>query len=500
MAKSRNSRSAQSKKMDMSLIKNDVYGKIPPQNIEIEQVVLGACILTAGAFNKIKTIIDTPEVFYKPQHQDLWKAMTCINKRNSPIDILIVREELKKSKFKSFKSQAEVVSYLMDISTMVASDANILSHAQIIYQKYMRRVSILTSSQMIQKAYDENEDIFKTYEFGYKALRKTDPVGVLQMESVNQAANRGSKEPEQKHLLGSILRERDLSFFFGDEGTGKSIFAYQIGDAISRGKSVFEDPNFKNQCEAKKVIMFDFELTARDIYDRYSKEGRSHSFHENFIRVTIDDTWIEMQDMANKITDHIEGIIKEHKPGLAIIDNLTWIVDESTDNSIASKIMKKLDALRKQLAPLSILVIGHTPKRDKSLPLESRHLAGGKTLSNFCTSLFAISESMQDPGFKYIKQLKCRGGSKYFTADNVAVMQIVKPGSILKYDHSGFAKEVEHLSAVDIEEKESEIMDYILDLNDKKYSFRQISDMLRSEMGVSMSYNTVRRKINSSKS
>jgi len=383
------------------------------------------------------------------------------------------------------------VLYLMELGNIVSSSANIIYHSRIIYEKFMRRTAIKEADQLISFAYDDSRDIFQVYENAYKSLRKVDPSGILKLSKVTTDIVTGSKMDKQKRMVGTLIREGDLAIFFGDEGTGKSVLSYQIGDAVSKGRDFIPIDGLRNQCKSKDVIMFDFEMVERQLFDRYSEAGMPYSFSDTFYRVSMDSSWTDMDNMANKIIDHIESIIKTREPGLAIIDNLTWICDETTDNTIATKVMKKLLTLIKQIKVLTILVVAHTPKRDRSQPLESRHLAGAKSLSNYASALFGISKSMKDSNIRYVKQLKCREDEEIYTESNVIEFTIVKETACLEMEYCGTAGETEHLQYEDLDDKDQQINDLILELFNKKYSNRKIAKEIQFQCGIKMVHTTV---------
>lgn len=472
----------------------------PPNSLEIidlpfdkdlEAVVLGACLIDNTATSIVKTVFTNPKAFYVLDHEAIFRAIMDLSERNKPVDILTTWNTLK-----TLGIQREIdMSLLVELTNRVASSANLEYHCRLLYQFYMRRLAIETCQQIIQEAKDQTKDIFDTYENGYTALKKSDPSGILKVRSVTDSAVQGSKQPKQKMMCGPMIRERDTCIFFGDEGTGKSIFAYQIADAVSRGVSMFPDQyGFINECAPKRTVVFDFEMLEREIWDRYSDKGLLYGFNENFFRASIDDQWLGQTNTAHKILDHIEAIVKQKEAQFIIIDNITWICEETTDNTIAGKIMKRLDSLRKSMSDLSIVVIAHTPKRDRSQPLESRHLAGGKSLSNFCTNLFAISESMSDPNVRYIKHLKCRGNQKQFTIDYVPEMVITKIDAMLKYELMGYGTEQEHLSHMDLSEQADNIDNFIVDLVEKNHSYRSIAKEVLRAFSLKMSHTTVKRR------
>ena len=58
---------------------------------------------------------------------------------------------------------------------------------------------------------------------------------------------------------------------------------------------------------------------------------------------------------------------------------------------------------------LSLLILAHTPKRDATKGITKNDLSGSKMLMNFCDSAFAIGESFQKNGLRYLKQIKVQG-------------------------------------------------------------------------------------------
>jgi len=73
----------------------DDMGKIPPQAVELEEAVLGAIMLEKDVILSVLDIL-IPESFYKETHQKIYAAIVELSQQQKPIDILTVKEELKK--------------------------------------------------------------------------------------------------------------------------------------------------------------------------------------------------------------------------------------------------------------------------------------------------------------------------------------------------------------------------------------------------------------------
>ena len=131
-------------------------GRVPPQAIDLEEVVLGAMMLEKGAVNAVIDML-TPEVFYKEAHQLIFTAIKDLFGKSEPIDILTVTNQLKSS------GNLEVVGgpyYISQLTNRVVSSANIEYHARIILQKYIQRQLIVISSEISKDAYEDTTDIF----------------------------------------------------------------------------------------------------------------------------------------------------------------------------------------------------------------------------------------------------------------------------------------------------------------------------------------------------
>ncbi len=126
--------------------------RIPPQNIEAEQSILGSLMLEKEAWDQVADIISESE-FYKPAHQKIYASINELHKKNMPVDLITVSNLL------STKGELELVGgadYLVDLVNRTISSANIASYAKIVRDKSLLRRIIASSSSLIEKAYEED--------------------------------------------------------------------------------------------------------------------------------------------------------------------------------------------------------------------------------------------------------------------------------------------------------------------------------------------------------
>lgn len=130
-------------------------GKIPPHDIRLEETVLGGMLISKkGVDDVIDMLLD--EMFYKPSHQLVYKAIMELFRESYPIDIISVTEQLRKN-----NDLITVGSeyFLVHLSQVAASSAHLQYYARIIQQKYIQRRLIKISNEIIEEAYDETTDV-----------------------------------------------------------------------------------------------------------------------------------------------------------------------------------------------------------------------------------------------------------------------------------------------------------------------------------------------------
>lgn len=136
------------------ILTSTAEGRVPPQAMDVEASVLGAMLLDKDALAKAFEILDA-DAFYKPAHGLVFKAMTGLFERSEPVDLITLAEELRR-RGDLEKVGGEVA--LTELTTRVASSANVEFHAHIVLEKSLMRQLIGASSEVINRAYSETED------------------------------------------------------------------------------------------------------------------------------------------------------------------------------------------------------------------------------------------------------------------------------------------------------------------------------------------------------
>ncbi|MEY3343709.1 MAG: replicative helicase [Bacteroidota bacterium] len=141
-------------------------GKLPPQAVDLEEAVLGALMLEKDALSAVVDILK-PECFYKEAHRHIFACIHGLFNAAQPIDILTVTHALKK------KGELELVGgayYISQLTSRIASAANIEYHARIILQKHIQRELIRISGETIRDSYEDSMDVLELLDRAEKNL------------------------------------------------------------------------------------------------------------------------------------------------------------------------------------------------------------------------------------------------------------------------------------------------------------------------------------------
>ncbi len=129
--------------------------RIPPQNIEAEQAVLGAMLLKkdaiAAAAEKLR-----PEDFYREAHKLVYEAILELFRRDEAADLITVTEQLRKT---DKLEKAGGIAFVTSLANAVPTAANLMYHARIVLEKAQLRNLINTATEIAGSAYEDTEEI-----------------------------------------------------------------------------------------------------------------------------------------------------------------------------------------------------------------------------------------------------------------------------------------------------------------------------------------------------
>ena len=229
-------------------------GRIPPNNTEAEESVIGAMLLDKEAVNTALEILK-PEDFYKEVNQEIFKAIISLYNRNEPVDLVTLSEELRK---RQTLESIGGISYLADLSISVVSAANTKYYCEIVKEKSILRRLIKSSDEIMSLAYQDNKEVNLILEKAEKDIfditqgvhnKGFYPINEVLLRSFSQIEERAAKKGELTGLTTGFadidlklsgLQKSDLILLAARPSMGKTALGINIATnaAIKGGANV----------------------------------------------------------------------------------------------------------------------------------------------------------------------------------------------------------------------------------------------------------------------
>ena len=350
--------------------------KIPPQNLDAEQAVLGSLLIDKNAIYKVADLL-TPEDFYSPAHEKIYGVILELYVKHQPIDLLTVT-----SKLKEMDSLKEVggSSYLAELTNQVTTSSNVGNYATSVKEKKVLRDLIRASAEITEDVFDsgmEMEDLMSAVEKKiFDISQKSTPQNLL---------------PIKDHLTGAYERMAQLADG-GDKLRGvatgftaldNKLSGLQKSDLIilgarpSSGKTSLALDIARNAALAGKTVgVFSLEMSREQVIDRIiSAESQVPLWHiltgrvkgdtefsmiqgalDNLskTKLFIDDSAslsvLEMQSMAQRLQ-------MEHGLDLIIVDYLQLIRARTKSDNMVQQITEISRGLKQLAHQLKVPVL-----------------------------------------------------------------------------------------------------------------------------------------------
>jgi replicative DNA helicase len=129
--------------------------KIPPQNIEAEQSVVGAMLLEKEAIIRVMEIL-RPDDFYHDAHRIIFQAITDLFNRAEPVDLITLTEQLRQG---GNLETVGGVTYVTALANSVPTAANVEHYAKIVEEKAILRKLIRAATEIVTTCYNSKEDV-----------------------------------------------------------------------------------------------------------------------------------------------------------------------------------------------------------------------------------------------------------------------------------------------------------------------------------------------------
>lgn len=224
-----------------------ILERTPPQAVDVEQAILGAFLLDGDAIGRCLEIIGE-DCFYRDVHRKIFNACVSLYDRKEPVDLITLSEELSRG------GQLEEVggrSYLVTLTELVASAANVEHHARIILEKATLNQLMSTCTEIINSCYDPTQepdsllDLSEQKIFSIKEKRLKQSFVSLRdilpqtMQDLDEYAEKGgtltglSTGFDRLDDLTAGLQPADLIIVAGRPAMGKTAFCLNIAEHLA---------------------------------------------------------------------------------------------------------------------------------------------------------------------------------------------------------------------------------------------------------------------------
>jgi replicative DNA helicase len=136
-------------------VADDILRRVPPQNLEAEQSVLGAILLDNDAINQAIEILNFDD-FYREGHREIFRAMAGLVDQTRPVDAITLTEALRT------QNVLEAIGgpgYIAELAATVPTAANVGYYARIVREKSVLRRLASTATEIASGAYDAPSDV-----------------------------------------------------------------------------------------------------------------------------------------------------------------------------------------------------------------------------------------------------------------------------------------------------------------------------------------------------
>src|SRR5690554_4329267 len=365
-----------------------VEHRVPPQNLDAEQGVLGSIMLDSEAFATVEGLLSA-EQFYKESHRKIFRAMERLFRQGDPIDIIALGEELRRV------GELEGVGnfpYLVGLMDMVPTAAYADYYARLVAEKAVLRDLIGASGNIMQQAYDHAKpleeilDMAESNIFQVSTARKRHSFHGMNL-LVNETfayINEMHQNPDPVSGLRTGFKDLDqltaglqpssLNVLAARPSMGKTAAALSIGQhaALREGKSVavFSLEMSAVQlvtrmiCSEARVDMARIrngQLSDRDFQRIADTSGRMSE-----AQIFIDDS---SSLSVTELRSRARRLKTEHDLGLVVIDYLQLMTGGNTENrqQEISNISRGLKSLAREL-DIPVLALSQLSRAVESRP------------------------------------------------------------------------------------------------------------------------------------
>jgi len=302
------------------MISEKIIEKIPPQNAEAENAVLGSMLLDREAISRSIELLDEKS-FYSESNRIIFQAIVKLYDENQGVDIVTLIEELKK---RDVLDSVGGPAHITELANSIPTSANIDHYAKIVKEKYLLRRLIATATHIVSESYDSSSNVDELLDrseqliFEITSEKKHGKETSAMKEIVKESISTIDKLYQRKENVTGIatgfydldimtagLQRSDFIVMAGRPSMGKSALAASIMEYVG---VVGQIP----------CVFFSLEMSKEQLAQRMLcsiAHVNAHKVRTGFLSQT---DWPKLVDAAQKLSE--APIFIDDTPGISSLE------------------------------------------------------------------------------------------------------------------------------------------------------------------------------------
>jgi len=301
------------------MVVESILERTMPQSVEAEMSVLGAMILDNEVISLVIPILNKLS-FYKTAHQELYQVIVDVYDKGQPVDLVVLREELKK---RSLVEKVGGVEYLMELEEAVPTIGNVEYYANIVREKAIKRNLIEVAATIQKQSFEESTDTEHLLDASERAIfditqRKFNTASTKLNEILKETFSR----IENLHDRQSRLTGLSAGFYDLDDITcglqPSELIIVAARPSMGKTSLVLNVVEHVGVVEKKPVVIFSLEMSAQQVAQNMLCSHARIDAHKLRMGFLDDKQWSDLSYGLGSLSE--APIFIDDTPGLTVLE------------------------------------------------------------------------------------------------------------------------------------------------------------------------------------
>ena len=301
------------------MVVESILERTMPQSVEAEMSVLGAMILDNEVISLVIPILNKLS-FYKTAHQELYQVIVDVYDKGQPVDLVVLREELKK---RSLLEKVGGVEYLMELEEVVPTIGNVEYYANIVREKAIKRNLIEVAATIQKQSFEESTDTEQLLDASERAIfditqKKFNTASTKLNEILKETFSRiENLHDRQSRLTGVSSGYYDLD----DKTCGlqpSELIIFAARPSMGKTSLVLNIVEHVGVVEKKPVVIFSLEMSAQQVAQNMLCSHARIDAHKLRMGFLDDKQWSDLSYGLGSLSE--APIFIDDTPGLTVLE------------------------------------------------------------------------------------------------------------------------------------------------------------------------------------